>query len=65
MKLLYVFKERAPIFIELVVIGTTCWRRILGRWIARAFVHAAAATAKRDGHVETLGQSSSAPEISQ
>jgi len=34
------------------------WRPILGRWIARAFVYAAAATARRDGHVETLGQSS-------
>ena len=34
------------------------WRPILGRWIARAFVYAAAATAIRKGHVETLGQSS-------
>jgi hypothetical protein len=62
MKLLYAFKERAPIFIELVVMGP-CWRRILGRWIARAFVYAAAATARREGHVETLGQSSSEPDF--
>jgi hypothetical protein len=25
------------------------WRRILGRWIVRAFVYAAAATARREG----------------
>jgi len=65
MKSLYVLQERAPIFIDLVVIGTPCWGRILGRWIARAFVYAAAATAKREGHFETLGQSSSEPVLSQ
>ena len=39
------------------------WRRTLGRWVARAFVYAAAATARREGHVETLSQSSKRPEL--
>jgi hypothetical protein len=30
------------------------WRRALGRWIARVLVYAAAATARREGHVEIL-----------
>jgi hypothetical protein len=47
-----VSEERALIFIELVVIDTPCWRRTLARWGARAFVYAAAATARREGHVE-------------
>jgi len=36
---------------------------MLGRWVARAFVYAAAATARREGHVETLSQSSKRPEL--
>jgi hypothetical protein len=64
MKLLYVFKERTPIFIALVVMGTLCWRRILGRWIARAFVYAATATARREWHVETFAKLGGAPELS-
>ena len=34
------------------------WHRVLGRWVARAFVCAAAAAARREGHVEPLSQSS-------
>jgi hypothetical protein len=30
------------------------WRRILGRSVARAFVYAAAATARREGHVGSI-----------
>jgi len=39
------------------------WRRILGRWVARAFVHAAGAAARREGHVWTPSQSSERPEL--
>jgi hypothetical protein len=40
------------------------WSRILGRRVARAFVYAAAATARREGHVEILNQSSQRPKLS-
>jgi iron complex outermembrane receptor protein len=39
------------------------WRRILGRWVTRAFVYAAAATARREQQVETFSQSSKRPEL--
>ena len=39
------------------------WRPILGRWIARAFVYAAAATARRDGTWKLSGSQASEPEL--